>query len=134
MATRVYQEEDIVLQDGKEITLRPLPIGPLRRFMEAFDGMKEVKEDDDGLDIFVNCAGIALEKDYKGTFDSLKADDAARKKGQFLSPEYKTHLEDVLDLDTIYKILEVCGGIQLNNPNLVEAAERVTSDQEDGTN
>jgi len=31
-------------------------------------------------------------------------------------------LEDSLDLPTIYRILKVCGGIDLENPNLVAAA------------
>lgn len=125
MASSVYNEESIALQDGKEVTLRPLPIGALRRFMEAWGKFSDVKSEDDGFTVFVNCAGIALEKDFKEDFDNLKANETQRKKGEFLSPEYKEHLEDVLDLDTIYKILEVCGGINLNiDPKAMEEAEK----------
>lgn len=31
-------------------------------------------------------------------------------------------LEDALDMPTIYKIIELCGGIKLDDPNLVAAA------------
>lgn len=122
MADRVYNEEDIVLQDGKEVTLRPLPISRLRRFMDAWKEIANTGEDDDGFDVFINCSGIALESNFKGDFDSLKADADAKSKGEFLSPEYKEYLEEALDLETIYKVIEVCGGIKLNDPKLMEAA------------
>lgn len=133
MATRVYDEVDITLQDGKEVTLRPLPIGPLRRFMEAWNKFVEVKDEDEGMDVFINCAGIALEKHFKGEFDSLKASETERKKGAFLSVEYKEYLEETLDLDTIYKILDVCGGLKLNqDPKALQEAVNLLD--EAGTN
>lgn len=135
MATTVYNQEDIVLQDGKEVTLRPLPIGRLRRFMDAWNRFADVKTDDEGFDVFLNCAGIALESEFKGQFDSLKATKDQMAEGQYLSDEYKEYLEDTLDLDTIYKILEVTGGIKLNDPNLAEAAAAaLAAREEDGTN
>lgn len=125
MATRVYNEETITLQDDTEVTLRPLPIGPLRRFMEAWAKFAEVETDADGFGVFINCAGIALEKDFKGKFDALKASESEREKGEFLSPEYKEHLENILDLDTIYKILEVCGGLKLQvDPKVLTEASQ----------
>lgn len=132
MATTVYNQEDIVLQDGKEVTLRPLPIGRLRRFMEAWGRFANVKNDDEGFDVFLNCAGIALESEFKGQFDSLKASKDEQEKGQYLSEEYKEYLEDTLDLDTIYKILEVTGGIKFDANLMTEALEN--QGQGDGTN
>lgn len=123
MATRVYEEVDITLQDGTEVTLRPLPIGPLRRFMEAWNKFGEVDGEDEGLGVFINCAGIALEKDFKGKFESLRASEADRKKGEYLSTEYKEYLEDTLDLDTIFKVLDICGGLKLNqDPKALQEA------------
>lgn len=132
MATTVYNQEDIVLQDGKEVTLRPLPIGRLRRFMEAWGRFANVKNDDEGFDVFLNCAGIALESEFKGQFDSLKASKDEQENGQYLSEEYKEYLEDTLDLDTIYKILEVTGGIKFDANLMTEALEN--QGQGDGTN
>lgn len=124
MATKAYTAREISLQDGKDVTIRPLPIGRLRRFLNAWAAIKEVPEDDDGFDVFINCCGIALEHEFKGTFDSLKATVEEQEDGEVLSPEYKTHLEEVLDLETIYVILEVAGGIKLNDPKLMEQALR----------
>lgn len=128
MATKVYNEETLTLQDDTEVTVRPLPIGRLRRFMKAWEKIGEVKNDTEGFDVFLNCAGIAIEHEFKGRFDSLKA--PASQEDEFLSEEYKSYLEDVLDLDTIYKVLEVAGGLKLNDPKLLEAAMRVA--EQDG--
>lgn len=120
MASTVYKEEEITLQSGKDVTLRPLTIGRLRRFMEAWGKLQGLPEEDDGFDVFVNCCGVALEDSFADQFDNLKASAAQKAKGEFLSPEYKEHLMDVLDLDTIYKIIEVSSGIKLNDPKLQE--------------
>lgn len=128
MATKVYNEEVITLQDDREITVRPLPIGRLRRFMAAWEGIENVNNDVEGFDVFLNCAGISIEHEFKGQFDSLKAPASAE--GEFLSEEYKAYLEDVLDIDTIYKILEVAGGLKLNDPKLLEAAVRAVETAE----
>lgn len=128
MATQVYKQETIVLQDGKEVDLRPLPIGRLRRFMDAWQEFAKAENDGDGFDVFVNCAGIALEANFKGNFDSLKASKTEQEEGKFLSEEYREYLEEVLDLETIYKVLDVCGGIKLNDPKLLEAATALNQD------
>lgn len=122
MATTVYNTEKIVLQDETEVTIKPLPIGRLRRFMSAWDDITKLDEGEDGFGVFINCAGISLEDNFKGKFESLKATSEEAGKGEFLSEEYKEYLEDTLDLETIYKVLDVCGGIKLNDPKLVEAA------------
>lgn len=134
MATQVYAQKEINLQDGTEVTLRPCPIGRLRRFMEAWSKFSEVKTDDDGYDVFINCAGIALEENFKGKFDTLKANDTEKKKGEVLNADYKEYLEDTLDLDTIYIVLDVCGGLKLNDPKLMEAALAAAAAEQVGTN
>lgn len=121
-ATQVYKTEDVSLQDGTDVTLKPLAIGRLRTFMEAWSHFAESTSDDEGFDVFINCAGIALEHNFTDVFDSLRATAVEKKKGSFLSTEYKTYLEDTLDLDTIYMVLDLCGGIKLNDPKLMEAA------------
>lgn len=124
MASKAYTVREVSLQNDKDVTIRPLPIGRLRRFMDAWKAIANLEEGDDGFDIFVNCSGIALEHEFKGEFDALKATVAEQEAGEFLSPEYKEYLEENLDLETIYVILEVAGGIKLNDPKLMEAALR----------
>lgn len=136
MASQVYTQEEISLQDGTDVVLRPLVIGRLRRFMKAWEKISGIDDEAEGFEVFVNCAGIALENNFKGKFDTLKATVDQQKNGEFLSPEYKEYLEDTLDLDTIYKVLDVCGGLKLNDPNLIALAEnldKATNQEEDGT-
>lgn len=128
MATRVYTTEDITLQDDTEVTLKPLAIARLRRFMAAWREFENVEEDGDGFDVFVNCSGIALEENFKDKYDDLLPTAEQKKKGLHLNPAYKTYLEGVLDLDSIYKVLDVCGGIKLNDPKLMEAALQAASE------
>ena len=134
LATKVYNQEEISLQDGTDVLLKPLPIGRLRRFMDAWGKFSEVENDDDGFNVFINCAGIALEDNYRGKFDALKATAEQKEAGEYLSPEYKEYLEDTLELDSIYKILDVCGGIKLNDPKLMELAETLEQNGEVGAN
>jgi len=126
MATRAYKVEELTLQDDTDVVVKPLPIGPLRRFMEAWKATQDLKADEDGFSIFINCCGIALEKNFKGQFDSLRAPNNAE--GEFLSEEYKNYLEEVLDIETIYVVMDVAGGIKLNDPKLMEAALAATQE------
>ena len=130
MATRIYNTVEVTLQDDTDVVLKPLPIGRLRRFMKAWEGFSEVTNDYEGFNVFINCTGIALEDNFRGRFDSLKATGDRAEQGEFLSPEYKEYLEDTLDLDTIYKVLEVCGGINLNDPKLLAALEEAAAESE----
>lgn len=96
MATTVHEVETVILMDGTKIEVRPLKISLLRSFMKKFDGIAEVAEDNDkSINILMECAQIAM-KQYKPDI----ADDI-------------TKLEDVLDLPTVYKIVEVASGIKL---------------------
>lgn len=103
MATTVYSEEDLKLQDGTEVTLRPLNIKQLRKFMAVIEKMSETKSELEGFDVMLDAAAVCLEK---AAPDLVKDRDA---------------LEEALDIPTINKILEVCGGVNLggsDSPNL----------------
>ena len=130
MATEVYKKKEITLQDGTDVLLRPLPIARLRRFMAAWEGMAKIdpEKGEDGFTVLVNCAGICLEDSFKGTFDEgtrARPDEVAQ--GEFLSPKYKEYLEEVLDIETIYEVLEICGDLKLNDPKLQEAIQATVS-------
>jgi len=131
MATTVFDEVEIVLQDNTEVTLKPLPIGQLRRFMAAWKQMSNLpgetdeEKEDASYTVFVNCAGIALENQFKAL---EKFTETKGKLKDPLSKEYREYLEEVLDMDTIYKVMEVCGGLKLNDPNLLAALEQASQD------
>lgn len=98
MTTTVNEEKTVSLIDGSTITVRPLKISLLREFMKKFDGISAVAEDNDkSMDLLLECVTIAL-KQYK---PELAADPAK--------------LEELLDLPTVYKIVEEASGIKLGD-------------------
>jgi hypothetical protein len=105
MSTTINEENKIVLIDGTEVSVRPLKISLLRDFMKKFDEISNVAEDNNkSMDVLMQCAQIAM-KQYKPEI----ADDISK-------------LEDLLDLPTVYKVVEAASGINLGSTNLVGSA------------
>ena len=103
MATTVYDVEEIQLQNGATVKLKPLTIKELRKFMVVIQKTAEVTSEDETLTILIEACAVALEKQLP---DLVKDKDA---------------FEDTLDVPTINRILEVCGGIKMDDPNLLAA-------------
>lgn len=98
MATTTYETETVTLIDGTEIQLRPLKISLLRKFMKTFEKVAAVADDNDkSMNLLIDCVQIALEQ-YK---PELAKDKAA--------------LEEILDLPTVYKIIEAASGSPASN-------------------
>ena len=106
MATAVYEVVEVELMDGSKISMRPLKISLLRDFMKEFQkiGDEKIAEDNiKSMDLLLDCAVIAM-KQYNPEFAT------------------KEQMEDVVDLPTVYKIIEIAAGIKLNDPNALAAA------------
>ena len=105
MATTVYDIVELELSNGETISIKPLPIKKLRKFMDAIKEVDaENTTEDDAMDIFIKAAMICLE--------SFKPD---------LSQD-REKFEEVVEVPTMMKILEICGGLKLTDPNLLGAA------------
>lgn len=106
MATTVYDVVEIELSNGESITLKPLPIKQLRKFMEIIKEMdlEENSSEDAAMDIFIKAAMICLEKTNP---DLVKDRDT---------------FEEIIEVPTMMKILEIAGGLKLTDPNLLGAA------------
>ena len=104
MASTVYDVEKIKLQNGSEVELKPLTIKELRKFMTVIQKTAEVTTEDETLTLLIDACAVALEKQLP---ELVKDRDA---------------FEDVLDVPTINRILEICGGIKMDDPNLLAAA------------
>ena len=104
MATTIYSVEEIELQNGTTVKLKPLSIKELRKFMAAIQKTADSKTEDETLTVLIDACAVALERQLP---ELVKDRDA---------------LEDALDVPTINRILEVCGGIKMDDPNLLAAA------------
>lgn len=93
MSTKVYETKHIELINGTALLIGPLKIFYLRQFMDKFDEL-ENKGNDDGLDILLECATIAMQQYYP----VIKS---------------KEDLEDNIDINNMYKLIEYCSGIKI---------------------
>lgn len=102
MATTVYDIEEIQLSDGSTLVIRPLSIKNLKKFLAVMNKMQDekVQTEEDIMEIFIEGAMVCLEQ---------------------LKPEFaedKDKFEELIEVPTMMKILEVAGGLKLNDPNL----------------
>ena len=98
MATTKYEAQKLTLMDGTEISVRPLKISLLRPFMAKFEGVAAVADNNEkSMTLLVECVQIAMQQ-YKPEL----AGDIEK-------------LEELLDLPTVYKIVEAASGINLSS-------------------
>jgi len=107
MATTVYETIDLELLDGTNIIVKPLNLKNLRNVMKEWGKAAEVKSEDEFLDVLITCTSIAFRQ-----FAPELSED-------------RDKLEEAVDLQTMYKILEVAADIRLNDPNLVATAQEL---------
>lgn len=105
MATTINEEKTVKLLDGTEIKIRPLKISLLREFMKKFEKIAEVADNNEkSIDLLLECVQIAM-----------------RQYNEELSVDIKK-LEEVIDLPTVYAIVEVASGTNLAGVNLMNNA------------
>jgi inhibitor of KinA sporulation pathway (predicted exonuclease) len=98
MATTVKEEKELVLIDGTKIKIRPLKISLLKSFMAKFEGIQTATSDNQqAISVLMECVQIAM-KQYK---PELAEDLAA--------------LEELMDLPTVYQIVEEASGVRLTD-------------------
>jgi hypothetical protein len=96
MATTTYESQELVLMDGTKISVRPLKISLLRPFMSKFEKVAEVADNNEkSITLLIECVEIAM-KQYSPELADVKK------------------LEEVLDLPTVYKIVEAASGVNLS--------------------
>jgi hypothetical protein len=100
MATTVHEGRELILMDGSKIKVRPLKISLLRPFMSKFEKVADVADNNEkSMALLIECVQIAMEQ---------------------YSPELakdKDKLEDILDLPTVYDIIEAASGVKLSDAN-----------------
>jgi hypothetical protein len=97
MATSIYKTKNIYLFDGTEIQIMPLKIKYLREFMDAFDKIKETKDDDQAMVVLLECTRIAMKQYYPSISNSIE------------------ELEDNIDLPTVHEVLDIAANIKIKD-------------------
>jgi hypothetical protein len=102
MPTTVYETLEIKLSNGDVITVAPLKINRLKKFLAEVKPLQENKDitEEAAMEIFVKAGMICMEQ-----FAPELAEDQDK-------------FEDNIEVPTLMKILEVAGGLKLNDdPN-----------------
>ena len=106
MATKVHGVNELILIDGTKIEVRPLKISLLRPFMKKFEGVAAVADNNEkSMTLLVECVQIAMQQYNPELAKDLDA------------------LEEILDLPTVYKIVEAASGIELGSVANILASE-----------
>ena len=96
MATTEHKAEMLTLMDGTKFEVRPLKISVLRPFLKKFEAVGAVADNNEkSINVLMECVQIAMQQ-YKPEL----AEDIDK-------------LEEVIDLPTVYKIVEAASGIKL---------------------
>ncbi len=96
------EKKTVTLIDGTKIEVRPLKISLLRPFMNKFEDIAKVAEDNEkSMNLLMECVQIAMQQ-YKPEL-----------------AEDKEALEENIDLPTVYKIVEEASGIRLSDATLL---------------
>jgi hypothetical protein len=95
MATIVYSTKTVETVDGIQIEMSPLKIKYLREFMDAFDKIKNSKDEADSINVIAECVRITMKQYYPKLSNSIE------------------DIEDNFDLPTIYAISDFAAGIKV---------------------
>lgn len=107
MATKVYDVKYFELIDGTIVEASPLKIKYLREFMDRFELVKRAKNDDEAIMYLTQCALIAM-KQYYPKIRSL------------------AKLEDSIDLQNIYKVIDAAANIKIKDDSEKEVSKQAT--------
>jgi len=99
MPTSVYETLELKLSNGNTINIKPLTITNLKKFLVSVRKLQEehVKTEDDVMEVFIEAGMICMQQ---------FAPELAHDKELF---------ENTIEIPTLMKILEVAGGLKLNN-------------------
>lgn len=112
MATNIYQTKTVYLLDNTELEIIPLKIKYLRDFMEYFKNIRLSKNDEESIQVLIQCTRVCMKQYYPQLSKSIE------------------DIEENIDLPTIYDILDIAAGIKINQ----NSQEPVTSQaQESGS-
>ena len=95
MSKYVYEIGRILLLDGTEVILSPLKVKYLKRFMEIFSLIDFVQTQEQAINVLSECAVVCIKQSYPII-------------------QSKDELEELVDIHTVYRILDICAGIKID--------------------
>ena len=127
MATQVYEVEEITLEDGSTVTIKPAVIKVNRKGQELMQKMGNVDTEEEGTRQFLDLVYLALKRQRPDfTTDEIGEDGepTGRKVANY------DLMEDLIDYPTMFRIIHVCFGVNFADPKLLEVAAEMAAAME----
>lgn len=105
----VYETVVLPLQDGSTIECKPASIKLLKAGNKEMERLADAEDTDATIDILLDVVIVLI----------------AKQRPELTTENGKELAEDLFDMDTVYRVIEVFLGVKLNDPNLIEAALRL---------
>lgn len=121
MATAVYTAEEVKLQDDTDVILKPNRISVQKKFRKEMTAFGESKTEDEGLEVLLKATAICLSKQRPEFWDNDKE-------------TYTEAFEEALDEQTMYRVLDVCGGTKFGDPKVLAEMEAKVAEAISGSN
>jgi len=139
MATSAYQTEEVTLEDGTVVTLRPNNIKHLRLSLDRWESLAEdgaIPTTTDVLNAYIYICGVSLTRDLKQKFSGNVFVEGSKTD---LIDDYIEYLEENLTQPVIEKVMSRCAGINVSGTDgdpkdLEVAADRILDSAEGGEN
>lgn len=95
MPTEIYKINKITTIDGIEIEVSPLKIKYLKELMDVFSKINDSNDDEESFSVLAECAFVAMKQYLPGHFKTIE------------------EVEDSLDLETLYDLLDYAANLKL---------------------
>jgi hypothetical protein len=132
MATTVYEVKELLLDDGTTITCKPAVIAVNRKGHEMLAHLDEVADNDEGIKKLLDIVCLCLKRqrpEFEVEVDATddKGEVIKNDKGKATKVKQTNYelMENIFDLETMFKVIEIYLGVKLNDPNLIEAAAKM---------
>ena len=137
MATEVYKVEEVQLDDGSTVTLKPANIKVMRKGQEMIEGLADAEDDDDGLRRLLDIVSLCLKRERPEFEVEVTEKVEEDGKSELVKKKVTNYdlMEELFNMPLIFKVIHSYLGINLADPKLAEAAMKMMEEQaKAGTN
>lgn len=114
MATAVYTTEEVSLQDDSDVVLKPNNIKIQKQFRKLMNKFTTAENEEEGTEYLFQAAALCLKTQRPDFWDNKENGGLGG---------YTEVFEEAMDEQTMFRVLDVCGGTRFGDPKLTAKME-----------
>lgn len=133
MATEVYKVEEMMLDDGSTVTLKPANIKVMRKGQEMIMNLGEAEDDEAGLRRLLDIVCLCLKRERpEFEVEVDEKDEDAEGNATTVKRRVTNYdlMEELFNMPLIFQVIKSYLGIDLADPKLLEVATKLMEEQE----